>query len=91
MAATMDFQYTCTACGQRSGINIEIEPVAVAAQAFHCDAGPGADADEAGPGSLFLRSHPWEDHSYPEDDGVREWNAPDGVAERAALEVQEVS
>jgi hypothetical protein len=39
----------------------------------------------------LLRPHPWEDHSYPEGDGVREWNAPDGVAEKAAMEVQEVS
>jgi hypothetical protein len=85
----MDFKYQYTHCGQRSGINIEIEPVA--AQAFFYGAGPGANADEAGPGSLLLRPHPWEDHSYPEDDRVREWDAPDGVAERAALEVQEVS
>jgi hypothetical protein len=53
--------------------------------------GPGAEADKAGPGSHLLWPHPWEDHSYPEDDGVRVWNAPDGAAEKAALEVQEVS
>jgi hypothetical protein len=80
MAATMDFKYQCTHCGQRSGINIEIEPVA--AQAFVYEAGASADTDEVGLGSLLLRLHPWEDHSYPEDNGV---------AERAALEVQEVS
>jgi hypothetical protein len=49
MAATMDFKYTCTHCGQRSRINIEVEPVA--AQAFFYNAGPGAKADEAGPGN----------------------------------------
>jgi hypothetical protein len=85
----MDLQFTFTHCGQRSGLNIEVEPVA--AQAFLYDVGPGAETDEAGPGSHLLRPHPWEDHSYPKDDTVRAWNAPDGAAENAALEVQEVS
>jgi hypothetical protein len=89
IAATMDLKFTCTRCGQRSGLNIEVEPVA--AQAFLYNPGPGAETDEAGPGSHLLCPHPWEDHSYPKDDGVRAWNTPDVAAEKGALEVQEVS
>jgi hypothetical protein len=83
MAATMDLKFNCTHCGQRSGLYIEVEPVA--AHAFLYYAGPGAETDEAGPGS-HSRPHPWEDISYPKDDRVRAWNTPDGAAEKAALE-----
>jgi hypothetical protein len=84
----MDLKFTCTHCGQCSGLNIEVEPVG--AQAFLYDAGPGAEADEARPGG-YSCPHPWEDVSYPKDDGVRACNNPDGTEEKAALEVLEVS
>jgi hypothetical protein len=87
MAAELDLKFTCSGCGLRSGLKIEVEPVA--AHAFLYDAGPGAGTDEAGPGS-HSRPHPWEDISYPVDDGAWVWDAPDSAAEKAALEEIEV-
>jgi hypothetical protein len=78
MAAELDLKFTCSGCGLRSGLKIEVEPVA--AHAFLYDAGPGSHS----------RPHPWEDISYPVDDGAWVWDAPDSAAEKAALEEIEV-
>jgi hypothetical protein len=83
MAAELDVQYTCQACGARGGIHVEVEPIV---EEYLLDVGP----EEAGPGD-YARPHPWQGVQYPDDDGARPWEAPDGVAERAALEEIEES
>jgi hypothetical protein len=87
MAAELDIKCTCQACGSRGGLHVEVEQVA---EAFLYEVGPDVGPDEAGPGD-YVRPHLWQDIRYPDDNGMRALEAPDSVAERAALEEIEVS
>jgi hypothetical protein len=87
MAAALDIKFTCQACGSRGGLHVEVKQVA---EAFLYDVGPDVGPYEAGPGD-YVHPHPWQEIGYPKNDGMRAWEAPDGVAERAALEEIEVS
>jgi hypothetical protein len=72
MAAKMDIDYTCNACGAKGGIHVEVEVDIVLLDLSPED---------------YKRPEPLGEIPYrPDDEGERPWERPDGVAERAEIE-----
>jgi hypothetical protein len=75
MAAKMDIDYTCNACGAKGGIHVEVEVDIVLLDVSPED---------------YKRPEPLGEIPYRlDDEGERPWERPDGVAERAEIEAIE--